>query len=90
MKIKKWLILSHVFVMVIPLIIIYFLYNTLIDYKQGMNFADYIKSSSTIEKYEHKIKNPNLYLKPPDKYKILSNKEKRNITIELYNKHGIV
>ena len=90
MKIKKWLILSHVFVMVIPLIIIYFLYNTLIDYRQGMNFAEYIKSSSTIEKYEHKVKNPNLYLKPPDKYKILSIKEKHNVIIELYDKHGIV
>lgn len=89
MKLKKWLSLSHLIVMLAPIITAALLFRFIIDYNKNNELKDYLLIMSKFKTYEDKIQSPEIYnlnfLK--DKSFIIS-KDKNSVLIQLYNDGG--
>lgn len=90
MKLKKWIILSYIIVMLIPILTAGFLYKWIEDYNKRIEITDYIETINKFDKYEEKLNNPEIYLQEKGNLKILDNDEKNKIQIKLYSKHGFI
>ena len=89
MKLKKWLSLSHLIIMLAPIITGALLFQVIIDYNKNNELKDYLLIMSKFKVYEDKIQSPGIYnvnlLK--DKEFVIS-KDRNSVLIELYNDGG--
>jgi signal transduction histidine kinase len=89
MKLKKWLILSHLAVMLAPILTGLILFKVIINYNENTGLKDYLVSISKFRSYEEKLDDIELY-----STKLLQNKsfieasDEGNVKIELYNTDG--
>lgn len=89
MKLKKWLILSYIFVILSPVITGVMLYQLIIDFNNDVEVTDYISSIEIFQKYEGKLLNPQLYLQIKKNLNLIDNADIKKVEIVLYNKDGI-
>lgn len=89
MKLKKWLSLSHLIMMLTPIITAVVLFQVIIDYNKKNDLKDYLLIMSKFKVYEDKIQSPEIYdinfLKGKE---FVINKDKNSVLIELYNNVG--
>lgn len=88
MRVKKWLTLSYVIVMIIPIITGFLIYKAIRYCSENVEFNDYMTSINKIQKYEKILENPNLYIKVNKNLNILKDEDLDMIQIDLYNKLG--
>lgn len=89
MKLKKWLILSHLVVMLTPVILGLLLFVIIENYNKNTQVADYISAMNKFKTYEQQLDNPEMYngYSLKDK-KFIMDKDKNSVKIELYNAVG--
>lgn len=89
MKLKKWLILSHLIVMLTPIISALLLFTIIGDYNKNTQVNDYISAMNKFKTYQQQLDNPNMYTgySLKDK-KIVADKDNNSVKIELYNAVG--
>ncbi|MFT5873494.1 MAG: signal transduction histidine kinase [Clostridium sp.] len=89
MKLKKWLSLSHLIIMLAPIITAAILFKVLVDYNKNNELKDYLLIMSKFKVYEDKIQSPAIYninsLKDKD---FVIVKDKNLVLIELYTDLG--
>lgn len=89
MKLKKWLSLSHLIVMLAPIITAALLFQFIIDYNKNNDLKDYLLIMSKFKVYEDKIQRPEIYntnfLKDRE---FVTSKDKNSVLIELYTDAG--
>ena len=89
MKLKKWLSLSHLIIMLAPIITAAILFKVLVDYNKNNELKDYLLIMSKFKVYEDKIQSPEIYninsLKDKD---FVISKDKNLVLIELYTEVG--
>ncbi|MBX4264320.1 sensor histidine kinase [Clostridium estertheticum] len=89
MKLKKWLSLSHLIIMLAPIITAALLFNVLVDYNKNNDLKDYLLIMSKFKVYEDKIQSPELYNTNSLKDKsFVINEDKNLVLIELYTDVG--
>ncbi|GCD12799.1 sensor histidine kinase [Clostridium tagluense] len=89
MKLKKWLSLSHLVVMLAPIITAALLFKFIIDYNKNNDLKDYLLIMSKFKVYEDKIQSPEIYnLNLVKDREFVTSKEKNSVLIELYNDAG--
>lgn len=88
MKLKKWLILSHLTVMLAPILTSILLYNLISSYHKKVELNDYINALARFKVYEEKLNNPKLYTDFTMKNIILNIEDKNTIQISMYNSNG--
>ena len=88
MRVKKWLTLSYVIVMIIPIITGFLIYKAIRYCSENVEFNDYMTSINKIQKYEKILENPNLYIKVNKNLNILKDEDLDMIQIDLYNNLG--
>ncbi len=62
MKLNKWLILSHLIVMLTPIIVGSMFFVIINNYNTKTNFTDYISAMSKFKAYETTLNNPDMYM----------------------------
>lgn len=89
MKLKKWLSLSHLIIMLAPIITAALLFKFIVDYNKNNDLKDYLIIMSKFKVYEDKIQKPEIYntnfLKDKD---FVISKDKNLVLIELYTDVG--
>ena len=88
MKIKRWLIISYILVILSPILTGTVLFRWIRNYNQDIQLKDYLDNMERFGRYEVQLDDPDLYLNPPSEYKILSQEEKKNTEIKLYDSNG--
>ncbi|AKA68408.1 HAMP domain-containing sensor histidine kinase [Clostridium scatologenes] len=89
MKLKRWLILSHLTVMLTPVISGLLLYIIIGNYNKNTQVSDYISAVNKFKTYQQQLDNSDIYTgySLKDK-KFISSKDSNSIKIELYNAVG--
>ncbi|WHH56914.1 HAMP domain-containing sensor histidine kinase [Petroclostridium sp. X23] len=89
MKLKWWLIMSHIIVMLAPVIIGAFLFSFILNYNKKTELNDYITAVTRFKEYEEKLTNPQYYLNNSfgDK-QLVPEEKKESVQIDLYNSKG--
>lgn len=90
MKIKKWLILTYIVIMILPLINLIVVYESTEAFSKKILIKDYVNTNNLIIKYEKVLNDQDLYINTPDEFHIIKASDKPVISITLYNKSGIV
>ncbi|RXI42099.1 sensor histidine kinase [Clostridium tetani] len=88
MKIKNWITISYITVMLIPILTAVMLFSWIKDYNRKTEMEDYIKNIQTFEKYDELLNNEKLFNYSSKKLNIVGEKDKNSMKIELYNKNG--
>jgi len=89
MKLKKWLTLSHLILMLTPLISGVLLFMIINHYNHNKDVMDYISIIEKFRVYEEVLNNPDLYKGMVQQdLDIISEREMYNASIELYNIYG--
>ncbi|GAA0720766.1 HAMP domain-containing sensor histidine kinase [Clostridium malenominatum] len=90
MKIKKWLTLSYITVMLIPIVTSLMLFFWMQHYNKQREMDDYVSSIKKFEKYDKLLSDKELFNNYPFKKIDLIEEEDRNSTkIEIYDKNGV-
>ncbi|WP_097027688.1 HAMP domain-containing sensor histidine kinase [Clostridium peptidivorans] len=89
MKLKKWLILSHLIVMLTPVILGVLLFIIIGNYNKNTQVEDYISAMTKFKTYQQQLDNPDMYngYSLKDK-KIVADEDKSSVKIQLYNTVG--
>lgn len=91
MKIKGWLIVSYLIVMVLPVAFLLLLVQLIQSYDQKQEMLDYFDVQEKLDLYERILDNPALYKKEdPNEYERLRNYSQEKIIFTLYNKDGLM
>ncbi|WP_249870678.1 HAMP domain-containing sensor histidine kinase [Oceanobacillus saliphilus] len=90
MKIKNWLILSYLIVMILPIAAIYFIYISLSDYDEQMDLKEYFDFQELVFDLESHLHHVSLYdIQPEANYEHLMDLVSDSIKIDLYRYDGI-
>ncbi|WMJ80942.1 HAMP domain-containing sensor histidine kinase [Clostridium sp. MB40-C1] len=89
MKIKKWLIVSYIFVMMIPMFAAFFIYQWIASYNTNVEVSDYVNNLTIFDKYEKLLQDQKLYLISSKERNLVDEKEKNKVEITLYDKDGL-
>ncbi|MBM7602265.1 signal transduction histidine kinase [Metabacillus crassostreae] len=91
MKIKYWLMISFLIVMLLPIITLYLLYSSLSSYDEEQDFVEYMSVYNQTNHIEAKLQNPDLYtIQPREKYKSIDSLVSNKIKIVLYRYDGTI
>lgn len=91
MKIKTWLILSYLFVILFPIIAAYGLYSMISQYDEKQGLLDFLTMSNQISKIDVVLQNPELYkFKSPVSYKEVDALANDKVKITLYRPDGLL
>ncbi|MGP7818224.1 HAMP domain-containing sensor histidine kinase [Niallia sp. 01092] len=89
MKIKYWLMISYFIVMILPVMILYFLYLSISSYDQKQNLLEYMNVTKKIDEIESELQIPSYYdIQPIDNYKNVLKLTDESIKISLYRFDG--
>ncbi|RKQ34001.1 HAMP domain-containing sensor histidine kinase [Oceanobacillus halophilus] len=90
MKIKNWLIISYLIVMLLPIVAIYLLYINLSDYDSQQDLKEYLEFQELVSSLEKELQDTSLYeIQPEENYQHLRNLTRNNLKIDLYRYDGI-
>lgn len=89
MKLKKWLILSHLTVMLTPIILALLLFVIINGYNKNTQVMNYISTMSKFKTYQKVLDDPSIYNgNSLTNKKIMMDKDKNSVAIEIYNAIG--
>lgn len=90
MKIKNWLMLSHLIVMLLPVVAVYLLYISLQSFAQDKDLEEYIQFHILTSNLESRLNHPNLYAESHlDELPQLEDAGDDNLRIDLYRYDGV-
>lgn len=90
MKLKRWLILSHLIVILTPILTGVLLYKLIINYNKKVELKDYIIVAGKFKEYESKLEDSKIYLKPQGDMNFVKKEDENKVLIKLYNADGQV
>lgn len=89
MKLKKWLILSHLAVMLTPIILALLLFVIINSYNKNTQVMNYISTMSKFKTYQKVLDDPSIYSgNSLTNKKFVMDEDKNSAAIELYNAIG--
>ncbi|MGO1469375.1 MAG: sensor histidine kinase [Tissierella sp.] len=88
MKIKRWLIISYILVILSPILTGTLLFNWIRTYDREIQVQTYLENINRFSEYEKKLEDPKLYLDYKGKYELINEKDKDHVQINLYNRYG--
>lgn len=88
MKLKTYLILSHLTVMIAPIVTGVLLYGVIKNYDKSSEMNEYINSITKMKEYENKLDNTKLYINPSGKVNFVNKEDKNSVQINLYDSEG--
>ena len=89
MKIKSWLLLSYLLVMILPLVSLYALYVSINAYYQDKNVEEYFEKWNAVTNLKSALDNPELYYKQ-NQYDEIESLTSDQLMITLYSANGRV
>lgn len=90
MKIKYWLMISYLFVMLLPIAALYFLYISLNSYDQEEDIKEYFEFQLLVANLESELQDISLYKIQPEKnYQHFRELTDNNLKIDLYRYDGV-
>ncbi|WP_067729940.1 HAMP domain-containing sensor histidine kinase [Oceanobacillus damuensis] len=90
MKIKNWLMISYLLVMLLPIAAIYILYISLSAYDQEQDLKEYLDFQALVTELESELKDVSLYdIQPEENYERLQRLADDNLKIDLYRYDGV-
>lgn len=87
MKIKTWLLISYLFVMLLPLAALYGLYISINNYYQDKSMQEYFEQQNKVSALKKHLENPTLY-EQKQKRKQLETLTNEQTMLTLYNPNG--
>ncbi len=88
MKLKRWLFLSHLLVMLAPILTGVLLYNLIVSYNKKVELNDYLVNVVKFKSYEEKLINPKIYTNAQKGINFIKKEDKNTVQINLYNASG--
>lgn len=88
MKLRKWLFLSHLIVILTPILTGVLLYNFIINYNKKIELNDYLTAVVKFKAYEEELNNPKLYIKPQKNLQFIRKEDENTVQINLYDAMG--
>ena len=89
MKIKTWLLLSYLIVMILPLLVAYLLFAWIQSYHDDQKVEAFLQTSTELQEVKAILDDPNLY-KPKAKKEQVNKLANGQRSIALYNRDGLV
>lgn len=89
MKIKSWLLISYLIVMILPLLSAYFLFAWITDYHNDKKVEEYYDVYTEIQEMKQVLQNVELY-HPESSKEEVEQLESERLKITLYTKDGLV
>ncbi|WP_226666493.1 sensor histidine kinase [Metabacillus litoralis] len=91
MKIKYWLMMSFLIVMLLPMITLYLLYISLSSYDEEQDVIEYMNVYNQTISIENTLQNPDLYnIQSKENYENLASLVSSKIKIVLYRYDGVI
>ena len=91
MKIKHWLVISYVVVMVLPLLALYALYSLISSYDQERDLLEHLEVLQTVHEMAGVLEDPGHYtLQSQDRYAAVEALTSSSLGIRLYRYDGIL
>ncbi|MCH3965167.1 MAG: HAMP domain-containing histidine kinase [Clostridium sp.] len=90
MRLKKWLILSHLAVVITPIVSSLLLYMLILTYNKKVQFTEYMNAVAKFKYYEEKLGNYKIYTEADmeNKDTAVDYQDKDDVKINLYNGSG--
>ncbi len=88
MKLKSYLIVSHLLVLLTPILTIGILYKLNNEYNKRTEVKNYLAANIELFKYEEMLDNPLLYTQPNRKLTFKEIEESEDVEVILYNQKG--
>lgn len=90
MKIKYWLMVSYLIVMLLPIVAVYLLYISLSNYDESQDMKEYFHFQEVVADLEQELEAISLYkIQPPENYEHLQSLVGNHLKIDLYRPDGI-
>lgn len=89
MKIRTWLLITYLIVMILPLVAIYFLFSSVTTYYEKEQVAEYFSAYERIQKITPYLEDERLYKGKVDSVEIVEDLDDK-ISISLFNSHGLL
>lgn len=90
MKIKYWLMISYLVVMVLPIVAVYLLYISLSNYDQKQDLQEFLHFQEIVADLESVLKDVSLYQgQPKENYRNLKSLTDDHLKIDLYRSDGL-
>ncbi|WP_405099360.1 ATP-binding protein [Oceanobacillus sp. FSL H7-0719] len=90
MKIKYWLMISYLLVMVLPIAALYILYISLNSYDQEEDIKEYFEFQLLVANLDSELQDVSLYkIQPEENYQHLGEVTDDNLKIDLYRYDGV-
>ncbi|RNB78524.1 sensor histidine kinase [Brevibacillus fluminis] len=90
MKIKRWLMITYLVVMLLPLAAVCSLYLLISAFDERRDFLEYFEVSNKMSSIEQKLQDPSLYqIQPSERYRDIRSFAGESVKITLYNADGI-
>ncbi|MGM8364086.1 sensor histidine kinase [Virgibacillus sp. W0181] len=89
MKLKKWLLLSYLIVMILPIVVAYILFAWINSYNNDQKVREYFETTIELQNVKEVLEQPKLYHPSSDKSKI-KQLESDQLSISLYNPDGLI
>lgn len=87
MKIKSWLLLTYLLIMILPLLALYGLYVSINDYYQDKSLDEYFEKWAVVSDIKDYLDNPSLYTINAN-YKEIEKLTSDQLMITLYSPNG--
>lgn len=88
MKLKRWLFISHLVIILAPILTGMLLYNFIINYNKKIEFNDYLAAVVKFKVYEEELSNPKIYKNPKKNMKLVKKEDENTVQINLYDAVG--
>ncbi len=88
MKLKRWLFLSHLLVILTPILIGVLLYNLIVNYNKKIELNDYLTAAVKFKFYEEQLSNPKIYTSSQKNMRFVKKEDENTAQIKLYNSVG--
>ncbi|GIO21472.1 HAMP domain-containing sensor histidine kinase [Oceanobacillus sp. J11TS1] len=90
MKIKNWLMVSHLVVMLLPVVAVYLLYVSLQNYDQEENLKEYVDFQILVSNLNETLNDPSLYKHiENNRFQEINQLGDDNLRIDLYRYDGL-
>lgn len=91
MRIKYWLMISFIVIMLLPVVTLYFLYQSISTYGEQQDLLEFIEVSNRAQSMEQMLQDPNLYTTQSESfYEPIKKAAKSTVKIDLYRHDGIL
>ncbi|GAB6926374.1 hypothetical protein JCM10914A_03570 [Paenibacillus sp. JCM 10914] len=91
MRIRNWLMISYLIVMLLPLVALYLLYVSVSNYDQKRDLLEYMEVTMTVDAMEPVLENPTYYrIQPRQHYEDIDKLTDETMKIKLYRFDGVL